>query len=93
MLFKLLLMFVICGQFAKSGNSSEVLYKELKLKIKFSEWLKPYFKEGPRDDVGIFIGNPTVVSMDEEISVEDPIIIAVVAGYKINKLFTILVLE
>jgi hypothetical protein len=47
-----------------------------------SAWLSPFFKEGTRDDVGIFVGNPTFISMNEEISVEEePIVIAIVAGY------------
>jgi hypothetical protein len=44
-----------------------------------TEWLPPYFKPGPREDVNILIGDPTGISMEEEIAF--PIIIAIVDGY------------
>lgn len=50
----------------------------------FPAWLSPFFKEGPRTDVNIFIGNPMFLAMDEEIPVEDPIIVAIVAGYSVK---------
>lgn len=43
------------------------------------EWVSPFFKKGPRDDVIIRAGSPTAISMNEEITA--PITVAIVAGY------------
>ena len=47
----------------------------------FTEWLRPFFKAGPRIDIRLSAGNPTVISMNEEIPVDKPIIVAIVLGY------------
>ena len=47
----------------------------------FAEWTRPFFKAGPRTDIRLSAGNPTVISMDEELSVLEPIIVAIVLGY------------
>jgi hypothetical protein len=50
-------------------------------RVRLSEWLSPFFRAGPRDDVEMFQqGNPTGLSMDEEI--DAPITVAIVTGYK-----------